>query len=374
MGSYLPNGAFMKQYRDWLALKQIAGIGNVLYKRLIETFKTPEAVFSADKKRLLSVEGISEDVIKAIHDFKDFNEVDRELEAIAKEGIRLLPLTDPDYPPLLLAIYDPPPLLYVKGDIGVLDTYPIAVVGTRKNTPYGRSVAEKISRGLAERGVTIVSGFARGIDGIAHRAAIAAGGKTIAVMGSGIDQIYPPEHRRLFIEITQNGAILSEFPMGTGPEAHHFPQRNRIISGLSLGCVVVEAAKGSGSLITARLALEQGREVFAVPGPIFSETSAGPHQLIGSGAKLTTSVDDILEEIQPPQEISPTKTATLTLEGPTLEGDEAILYQMLSWEPKHIDQVIEEGHWPAATVSGILLSLELKGRVRQLPGQFFVRI
>ncbi len=373
MGRYLSNEALMKQHRDWLALKHIAGIGNVLYKRLIETFKTPEAVFSSDKARLLSVEGMSTDVIKAIHDFKGFDEVDRELEIIAKEEISLLPLNDPDYPPLLSAIYDPPPLLYVKGDRKVLNIYPIAVVGTRKNTPYGRAVAEKISRGLAEMGFTIVSGFARGIDGVAHRTALAAGGKTIAVMGSGIDRIYPPEHRRLFSEIAQNGAILSELPMGTEPEAHHFPQRNRIISGLSLGCVVVEAASGSGSLITARLALEQGREVFAVPGLIFSETSRGPHQLISSGAKLTTSVEDIVEEIKdemrPPQGISSAKRETTTL-----EGDEKVLYQMLSWEPKQMDQIIDESHWPAATVSGILLSLELKGMVRQMSGQFFVKI
>lgn len=361
----------MERYRHWLALKRIERVGNTLYRRLLEAFETPEGVFAADREGLQRVQGISQETIEEILSFRGFDEIDSEFEKIEKGGASLLSLHDPDYPPLLAAIHDPPPLLYFKGEWGQSDPYPIAVVGARKTTPYGQRAAEQLCGELAYQGLTVVSGFARGIDGFAHRSALAAGGRTIGVLGCGIDRVYPPEHRALYGEIVERGVLFSEFPMEAFPEAHHFPQRNRIISGLSLGCLVVEAAAESGSLITARLALEQGREVFAVPGPIFSETSAGPHRLIASGAKLVQTVDDILEELLPQlRKRGPAPAGP----APALEGEEERLYRLLSLEPKHIDQVIQESAKTASMVSALLLMLELKGAVRQLAGQFYVRI
>ena len=218
--------------------------------------------------------------------------------------------------------------------------------------------------------MTIVSGFARGIDALAHHTALEAGGRTIAVLGSGIDCIYPAEHRNLYDEIAEQGLLLSEFPLGTPPDGHNFPQRNRIISGLSLGCLVIEATLESGSLITARSALEQGREVFAVPGSILSKTSAGTHHLIRSGAKLVERMEDILEEILPQVRRAPRESAF----APLLQGEEKKLYDLLGFEPKHIDQLIHESALPIAAVSGLLLALELRGIARQLTGKFYVRI
>ncbi len=376
----------MESYLYWLALKQVYGIGAILYKRLIETFKSPEAVFAADEEALWTVEGISEEASKNILTFRAFDDVKREIDRIEKAGVSLLTLSDAGYPPLLLTIYDPPPFLYIKGKEVGSDLYPVAIVGARNMTSYGRSVAEQIGGGLARAGMTVISGFARGIDATAHRAALSAGGRTIAVFGSGIDFIYPKEHRKLYDEIIEQGVVFSEFSMGTEPEPHHFPQRNRIISGLSLGCVVIEASRHSGSLITARYALEQGREVFAVPGSIFSESSLGVHSLIRSGAKLVEGVHDIIEELYP--QLAPTGAMRRPLpqassrplvavsskpvfhpRGP----EEEQLYGVLSMEPKHIDTIIEESSWDSSVVSHRLLELELKGAVLQLAGQFYVR-
>jgi len=365
----------MEKYRSWLALKQVDGIGNVLYKRLIDFFGTPEAVFSAGEEDLEAIEGLSKRLIQSIQSFNDFQVIDRELEQIEKHGVALLTLNAPAYPALLSAIYDPPPVLYIKGCWQDLSPYPIAVVGARKASPYGKKATERLCQGLIKQGVTIVSGFARGIDGIAHRSALAGGGETLAVLGCGIDVVYPPEHRRLFDEVLERGAIFSEFAMGTAPIARNFPKRNRIISGLSLGCVVIEASQKSGSLITARLALEQGREVFAVPGSIFSDSSAGPHQLIASGAKLVQNAEDILSEVLPQLKTRASRSESEAPElVPVLEGEEAVLYQSLSFEPKHIDLLIEESGKRAACVSGLLLGLELKGAVRQMAGQYYVKV
>lgn len=360
----------MERYRSWLALKRVTGVGNVLYRRLLDRFKTPDAIFAAGEETLQTVAGVSLELAKAICSFAAFDQVDREIEKLDALGVTLLSLQDPDYPPLLAAIYDPPPFLYVKGDPQTTNPYPVAVVGSRRASHYGKMVAERLSRELAEQGVTIVSGFARGIDALAHHAALAAGARTIAVLGTGIDRIYPPEHRRLYKEISEQGLILSEFPLGALPEAHHFPQRNRVISGLSLGCLVVEATLESGSLITARCALDQGREVFAVPGSILSETTAGTHHLIRSGAKLVERVEDILEEILPQVRRVPRESAF----APVLEGEEKKLYDLLGFEPKHIDQLIHESTLSIAVVSGLLLALELRGIARQLSGKFYVRI
>lgn len=361
----------MERYRGWLALRRVAGVGNVVYKRLLDRFESPEGVFTAGEEALATVDGISPAIAKEIAAFGGFDQIDRELQALAQAGISLLTLHDPAYPPLLAAIHDPPPFLYIKGSLQEADPYPIAVVGTRHPTHYGKTVCELLCREMAEQGMTVVSGFARGIDGVAHKAALAAKGRTIAVIGSGIDQIYPPEHARLFKEIAGQGAVLSEFPIGTPPDGRNFPQRNRIISGLSLGCLVVEATLDSGSLITARSALEQGREVFAVPGPIVSPMSRGTHRLIRSGAKLVEGLDDILEEILPQRR---RRRAGPAAPPPPLEENEKRLYDLLSYEPKHIDQLTVESAFTVSFVLGLLLSLELKGLVRRLTGQFYVRI
>ncbi len=358
--------------QSWLALKRVPGVGNVLYKRLIQRFQKPEAVFEADEAALLQIEGLSGRTAKEIVSFKDFDWVDREIDKIEKEKAFLLTLNDPNYPTLLAAIYDPPPILYVKG---IWDTacapHPLAVVGSRKTSPYGRAMTERLCRDLANRGVTIVSGFARGIDGIAHRVALSAGGHTLAVLGCGIDSVYPVEHKNLFRDIIEQGTLFTEFPMGALPEAHHFPQRNRIISGLSLGCVVVEASQKSGSLITAALALEQGREVFAVPGSVLSATSVGPHQLIASGAKLVQTADDIMEEILPQFKKG---SSAQTIAPPELEAEEDLVYRCICFEPKHIDVLIQESDRAASQISALLLALELKGLVRQISGQYYVKI
>jgi len=357
----------------WLALKRVAGVGAILSKRLIDVFKTPEAVFSASEESLWAIEGISERVAKNILSFNQFDDVKREMEKIEREGVTLLTLTDPSYPFRLSMIDDPPLVLYAKG-VGIgSDTYPIAIVGTRNITAYGRSVAQQIGSGLAHAGMTVVSGFARGIDAVAHQAALSAGGRTIAVLGSGIDRIYPPEHRKLYSQIAEAGIIFSEFPMGEIPTPHNFPQRNRTISGISLGCVVIEASQKSGALITARFALEQGREVFAVPGSIFSETSRGTHYLIQSGAKLIESTQEIIDELLP-QIAKPATEPSPAPVVPNLVAEEKQLYQLLSMEPKHIDRIIEESSLEASDVSHRLLELELKGIVRQLVGQHYARI
>ena len=357
----------------WLALKRVFGVGAILAKRLIDAFKTPEAVFSATEESLWVVEGITARVAKNILTFNEFDEIKKEINKIEKGGITLLTLADPLYPFRLAMIDDPPLLLYAKG-VGIgSDTCNVAIVGTRNITSYGRSVTEQISSGLARAGITVVSGLARGIDAVAHQSALTAGGRTIAVLGCGIDQIYPPEHRKLYDQIMEQGVIFSEFAMGETPTPHNFPQRNRTISGLSLGCVVIEAAQKSGALITARYALEQGREVFAVPGSIFSETSRGTHHLIQSGAKLIENTQGIIEELFPQMEkASSPPVAQFAM--PDLACEEKQLYQLLSMEPKHIDQIIEESSLAPADVSYRLLELELKGIVRQLVGQNYTRI
>ncbi len=368
----------MKESRYWLALKQVPGIGDLLFKRLIQVYKQPEAVFDASETGLSEIEGMSITLAKAIHAFEGFEAVDRELAALEKAGVALLTLNDADYPARLAAIYDPPPLLYVKGNWSRVrntacegESVAIAVVGARKTTAYGRRQTERFCHALAKQGVVIVSGFARGVDGLAHRSALTARGKTIAVLGCGVDCIYPPEHKKLYHDLAESGAVLSEFPLGTPPVAHNFPKRNRIISGLALGCLVVEAGLKSGSLITARLAMEQGREVFAVPGAIDSKMSAGPHQLIASGAKLVQNADDILAEVLPQHAARP---AVPELAPTAVAPEEVLVFESLSFEPKHIDLLIQESRKSASAVSGVLLALELKGLVRQMAGQYYVKV
>jgi len=358
-----------KDFYHWVALSMAPGVGSVLFKRLTEAFGSPEGVFQAKAKDLERVEGVGPKVIGALKRFHWRHQVDKELISAEKIGARLVTWTDEEYPFGLKQIYDPPPLLYVLGALKPQDQRAVAVVGSRYPTTYGEMFAERIALGLGQRGVTVVSGLARGVDSAAHRGALAAGGRTLGVLGCGIDLIYPPENKKLFGEVEAQGAILSEFPLGTPPEKDHFPIRNRVISGISMGVVVVEATLRSGSLITARFALEQGREVFAVPGNADSARSAGANRLIREGAKLVTRAEDVLEEIPllslpGPQEPPPK---------PRLTEEEARVFSALGPQAMHINQVIAGSALPSARVSAILLSLELAGHVRQLPGMRFIK-
>src|SRR5438309_3336598 len=282
-------------------------------------------------------------------------------------------LGDERYPELLHAIHDPPPVLYCVGSVEPGDRQAVAIVGSRQATPYGLRVTETLAGELSSLGFTIVSGFARGIDAAAHRAALAAGGRTIAVLGCGLDVDYPPGHASLRAEIAGSGAVLTEFAPGTPPRATNFPRRNRIISGLALGVVVVEAADDSGSLITARLALEQGREVFAVPGPIDVPTSQGPHGLLKQGATLVETVDDIVEELLPqldrPLQTLKTEPIAALPEHVELSPSERTVLEVMSREPLHLDDLTERSRLTTPAVAAILLGLELKALVKQLPGQ-----
>jgi len=292
---------------------------------------------------------------------------------VASANATTLALADAPYPARLRAIHDPPNLLYCDGHLGEGDRQAVAIVGSRQATPYGLRVTEALAGELSALGFTIVSGFARGIDAAAHRAALAVGGRTIAVLGCGLDVDYPPGHASLHAEIAGSGAVLTEFAPGTPPRATNFPRRNRIISGLALGVVVVEAAEDSGSLITARLALEQGREVFAVPGPIDVPTSRGPHGLLKQGAKLVETVDDIVEELLPqldrPLQTLKTEPIAALPEHVALSPSERTVLDVMSREPLHLDDLTERSRLTTPAVAAILLGLELKALVKQLPGQ-----
>ena len=273
----------MSALRPWFALKRVPGVGNLLFRRLVERFGSPQAVFNADEPELLAVKGVTTRLVAAMRSQRITDAADRELEAVRQKGYSIVIQTDRRYPPLLRQIPDPPPFLYVYGTLPATGLN-IAVVGSRNATAYGISATRQLCMDLARQQVNIVSGMARGVDTAAHSGTIAAGGLTVSVLGTGLNRIYPRENKQLFHKIAENGAVVSEFSLDTGPDAHHFPARNRIISGMCHGTVVVEATGRSGSLITARLAAEQNREVFAVPGNIHSFKSVGTHTLIKQGA------------------------------------------------------------------------------------------
>jgi DNA processing protein len=355
----------------WLALSLTPGVGSIFIKRLLDRFKTPEAIFRAPMKELLKIEGLGEKVAREIQKGPLEKVVERELSLLKEVGGKIITLKDEDYPRRLKDIYDPPGLLYVRGELRREDELAVAIVGSRKTSPYGRGITEKIGQDLARHGVTVVSGMARGIDSVAHMGTLQGGGRTIAVLGCGVDVIYPSENRNLFYQIIEHGAILSEFPMGSPPEGGHFPRRNRIISGLSIGVVIVQASAESGSLITASYALEQGREVFAVPGNIGAEGSRGTNQLIKEGAKLVESTEDILEEILPQWRREKGTTRKTETPVPDLPEEEKVLYSLLGETPLHIDAIIRESQLDPGKVSSLLLNLELKGLISQWPGKYF---
>lgn len=359
---------FSEEWRFWLALRMVRGVGNVTYRELLTRFGSPEAVLRANSEALKEA-GVHTEVARAITSFDQWRTIETELRKISQTGVRLITRLDAEYPENLTHLHDPPPFLYVRGSLLPEDRLAIAIVGSRFASAYGRGVARDLARGLTEKGVTVVSGLARGVDVEAHRATLEAKGRTIAVLGSGVDVIYPSEHRSLAADIPSHGAVISEFALGSKPDAVHFPYRNRVISGLTLGTVVVEAAENSGSLITARCALEQNREVFAVPGVITSVRSRGPHRLIKDGAKLVENVEDILQEIAPG--LMRTSTAPTTEPQPPLEPHEALLLRQFEHDPLHVDRLIAKSGLTPARVLEVLLGLELKGLVTQLPGTHF---
>ncbi|MEN8807607.1 MAG: DNA-processing protein DprA [Desulfobacterales bacterium] len=365
-----------KALLPWLLLKSVPGIGNHLFKRLIDRFGSPEKAFQAAEQDFQVIEGMNQALARRIKTHRLHPSVRQDMALAAQKGVRIVTMTDPDYPALLLQIPDPPPFLYVRGKLES-QCKAVAVVGSRIATRYGLSMAARLSAELAACGVTVVSGMARGIDTAAHEGALQSGGRTVAVLGSGLEKVYPAENRKLFQTIVRNGAVLSEFPMLTKPEPHNFPIRNRIISGMSYGTVIVEASKKSGSLITARLAAEQNREVFAVPGSVQSFKSIGTHTLIKQGAKLVENAQDVLEEIagqlfegiRPDDRHPPTKK-----EPPALTTEEAIVCGALEPYPVHIDDLGRKLSMAPGKLASILLQLELNGIVEQSPGNFFTRV
>jgi DNA processing protein len=369
----------------WIALNMVPGVGAITYRKLLNAFGSPEAVFAASAAQLRKIPGLHAKIVQNIVSFDASDRVQRELDAIRQHNVSIMTWNDPDYPGHLRQIFDPPPILYLKGQPLAADEIMVAVVGSRKASTYGRVTAETLCRELAVKGITVVSGLARGIDSAAHRGSLKAGGRTIAVMGCGVDVVYPPENTRLYEEILEHGAILSELPMHTKPDRGNFPARNRIISGLSLGTVVVEAGYQSGALITADTALEQGREVFAVPGNINSAGSKGTNRLIKQGAGLVERAEDIL------QELSLAISQNVTLSGadaqqpelpltppqpppPDLTDEEQRIYALLEDQPVHIDTLTTRSQLPSGTVSAILMMLEMKNVIRQLAGKMFVRM
>jgi DNA processing protein len=373
---------------SWIALNMTPGVGPRVAARLLEHFGSAEAVFDAPRRELglarLPPETIQSIVARDLHE-----RAEGEIGEVRKLGGDILVLDDGVYPSSLREIYDPPLVLYVKGAWSeCLERPCIAMVGSRRCSTYGQNAALMLSRELAQRGVTIISGLARGIDAAAHRGALEAGGKTVAVMGTGLDQIYPRDHKKLSEEILERGgAIVTQFPLGTPPVSENFPYRNRVISGLSLGVVVVEAAENSGSLITARLAMEQNREVFAVPGNITSRNSFGTNYLIkGAGAKLVQQWQDIAGELPPeiaaqllppPSKKSKKKgqlVEQLQLSPPDLSEQESAVFKLLSTDdPAHIDALAEATKLSITELTAALLTLEMRELIRALPGKCFVR-
>lgn len=359
---------------SWLALSLVPGLSTATFHRLVEQHGSAREVLARSPGDLHAAGLINDSVRHALEQFEWQRAVDLERRRLEKHAARAIRLGDPEYPVNLGVIEDAPPVLFVRGTLLRDDVLAVAIVGTRRPSNYGRQLAEKLSRGLAAHGVVIVSGIALGIDGQAHRGALAAGGRTIAVLGNGLDLAYPPENRELQEQVAAQGALISEFPMETKPDRFNFPQRNRIISGLALGTLVVEAAEKSGALITAKYALEQNRDLFAVPGNITSKLSRGTNTLLKQGATLVTSEEDILESLPwyARKLVQRTRRDEQALLRDLTDDDKRVLHAVTA-EEKHIDRIIAEVALPASLVSGILVRLELLGLVKQYSGKNYVR-
>ena len=358
----------------WLALRRLRGVGTRTQLELLEHFGSIEAIFSASRGQLEKTLVGKNEAIDALLAGPDEKVLKSELEWLSEPGHHLLTWSDPDYPVLLREIPDPPLVLYISGERQLLSARQLAIVGSRNPTPMGRENARAFAKSLAGAGLAITSGMALGVDSAAHRGALEAGGKTIAVAGTGLDRVYPARHRDLAHEIVKRGALVSEFPLGTPPLPENFPVRNRIISGLSLGTLVVEAALQSGSLITARMANEQGREVFAIPGSIHAPQARGCHALIRQGAKLVETAQDILEELGPLAGVALQAAHETTPSAPQLEATMVTLLEHIGHDPVSIDTLIERSGLTADAVSSMLLQMELNGLVSNCPGGKVQRI
>jgi DNA processing protein len=364
----------------WLRLRAIEGVGDQTILALVSEWHRPDAILQASNDELIQ-RGCSSRLAEAIRrgpDPEACRRIDRELTTLQQTKVEVRTILDSSYPARLRMIPDPPPLLYVSGTLTEEDELAMAIVGARLATPAGRVLTEELANNLAAAGFTVVSGLARGVDAAAHRGALAAAGRTIAVLGCGIDRTYPVEHERLRRDIEERGAILSELALGAPPHSAHFPRRNRIISGLSVGVVVTEAAINSGSLITARLAAEQGREVFAVPGFVKIETSRGTNALLKEGATLIERAQDVIEAVEPQLDVSLrarlSQIRSKGKSGDRFGNEEQLVYDALSCDPLTVDHLVEETGLSVPSVMAALLSLELVQRVRQLPGQQYLKV
>lgn len=358
-----------EELKYWLWWNRVPGVGPARFLKLLEEFGNMKTAWEAGPEKLKTIIGakVFDNWVETGRDW----DPELELKKIFHNGFRVYCYSEPDYPPVLKKISDPPPVLYCWGSFQYGDDMAVAIVGTRNPTPLGAFTAKDLASQLSRQGLTIISGMARGIDSESHRGALDAGGRTVAVLGSGLDIPYPSENEHLMESIASRGAVISEFPLGTEPYAKNFPARNRIISGLSLGVVVVEASQDSGSLITAGFALEQGREVFAIPGNIGNEGSKGPHKLIRQGAKLVENYQDILAELAIP---ALTAVELDQAQPNSLSELELKVVTVMTREPLHIDQILRLSGLASAQVNSTLVQLELKGVVKRFPGQLYLKI
>lgn len=365
----------------WLALRLTSGLGARLAAKLLRQFGSPEQIFRASLTELEACQ-LPVAAAQAVFSKAAFREGQKELALVRKAGCQLIHWEETEYPKRLLEIYDPPPLLYVRGNVQVLNRHAISIVGTRRPTPYGNQIAERLARDLAEHGLIVASGLARGIDSSAHRGACAASrGGTVGVLGSGIDVIYPKENRKLFEEVEKRGAIITEFPMGTYPAPENFPVRNRMVAGMALGVIVVQGAQYSGSLITSRLAMEFGREVYGVPGNVTEPVSFAPNQLIKQGAKLVSGWEDVVEELptEVRAELFPVEATTQEERASLFEANltpvEKRLFDLIRIEkPIHVDELVESTGLSSSETLATLCEMEMRGIIRQMPGKQFVRV
>jgi DNA processing protein len=359
----------MNDKKFWVGFNLIKGIGAVRMQGLVAYFGELESAWRAAPDELMQ-SGLGAKVVERVIQARDNVDLDMVWGKIEKQGIKILTWQDEAYPGRLKEIDQPPPVLYIRGEYLPDDLFAVAIVGTRRVTPYGRQITEELSSFLAANGMTVISGLARGVDAVAHQATLKAGGRTIGVLGSGVDKIYPPEHRALAEQMMERGAIISDYAPGTPPDASNFPPRNRIISGLSLAVVVVEAGETSGALITAEFAAEQGREIFAVPGSILAPQSKGTNKLIQNGALPLLTVTDLMQALDITR-VSEHKAARRIIPADTTE---AKLLDVLGNEPLHVDEIRNQAELPIEKVSAALALMELKGIVRQVGGMNYVAV
>ncbi|MHB1000287.1 MAG: DNA-processing protein DprA [Armatimonadota bacterium] len=359
----------MPDIENWIRLAKLESPKNAA--AIVDYFGSPDDAFHAKLNDFIGVKGISRRTAEKLLELAD-TPVDRELNALDKLSAKVVTYKDPEYPANLRQIPDPPVVLFVRGDLLENDRFSVAIIGTRKPSEYGKSMAFKISRDLSRRGLTVISGGARGIDTLAHHGTLDGGGRTIAVMGSGLDVPYPYENKKMFEQIAETGAVISEYVPGTKPDAWRFPVRNRIVSGMSMGVLVVESLVSGGAMITATIAAEQGRDVWAIPGATDTAASQGPHLLIKEGAKLVESVDDILDELGIEKEPGSQKESVRLPGNLTMEQKSII--QVLSLHPKHADDITSECNLTPASANSNLTLLEMLGLVRRVPGNAYVRV